>query len=163
MSIIYIAPIFKVRNGIIKRNLSNYVWLLPEIPQDRNAAWDSELPFWVKWDINYAQKKGYSVEYSYKNDSKITVNVEDGMNYLEVNPSDASYVESIRNVSFYKDENNNPVMYGYYDDWFGKYEWSTYSFYENAFHFSTETYDYNVPFDKNHYNSVRNGRFSLAA
>lgn len=161
--IVCFFPIFKVRNGVIKRNISYYLWLLPDAPEGRNVAWDSELPFFVKSDIDYAERHEYSIEYAYKDGATITINWEDGIARLKATSPHDYIIDSITNFSFYKDESGNLIIYGYYGDWFGTYEWEKFeSLYEDSFYFSSITYDYNLPFDKNSYSSTRNGQFSLS-
>lgn len=168
---IMLLPANRAKDGAIRRNLWFYSFLIPTefeldedaIPMDRNSAWDSELPFFIKEDIKYAYENGYNIEYKYKNKCiHIGFSSENG-SYVCVDEGldDTlnSFLDKVTNFSLYKNK-NGLVLYGYENEgkWFGRMEIND----DKDAYMYTITYDQNLPFNENSMNTVEVRDYSLA-
>ena len=155
---LFLNPFFKANNGIIKRNLANYSILINKEPDGRYVAWHSELPQFISEDINYAQKNGYEIEYTFF-DTIIKIVNQDGVMSLKIDTVDLYDSINLYDFSIYKGNDDNLIIYGYnylWDPWFEKITISKDDYLSN-----TLTYDTNLPFDQDSIGTTNIGEYSL--
>lgn len=161
-------PHKSVENGYIQRDFTKKLFFITELPEDRNVAWDSELPELIRKDIEKAKEKGYIIRYSIGNYMlEITFDEEEqNKPIIEICSIDSwpiSSYNSLENFSIYKYK-NDLYIYGYNLELPDCFEYYVlYSDFSEHADNRTLTYDTNLPFyseDKG-IGTVRFGEFSL--
>lgn len=113
-----------VKENVYYRDIKPISFLInkePKVKKDgvktgRNVAWDSELPKFVKRDLKYAKKKGYNIEYQFKEYTLyINFNEEDEpvLSFNSSVDTSVSIYGDVTNFSMYKNTDNDLVIYGY--------------------------------------------------
>lgn len=162
-----------VEDGKVKRNISldifgNVLLVNNKEPIGRTVAWNSELPYFVERDLEYALENNYEIEYCiFKSYSSIkaTINIvrKDNEWTLTIkSPYSNLYNDynELTNFSIYNDSNNNIIVYGYGHRF---NEFIKYSVGQTELDYVTLTYDCNLPLDME-YESIRSynmGEYSL--
>lgn len=162
-------PCFKVKDNTIERNISWLRWsLMDSSPTERNQVWDSELPAFIKNDIQYAEKNGYNIEYNFNGQTIYLYQYKDkwfiSLYHLL---NDFRPIDDLTNFSIYKnkDEKNKRFIdiYGYENS-------KNYNFEERfcLAHVSSKysdidilSYDHNIPFGMQNSYSKSHGDFSI--
>ena len=112
-------PYNKVVDNTIERDISWIRWfLMDSSPTERYQAWNSELPTFVKKDIQYAEKNGYNIEYNFNGKTIYLYQYKDkwfiSLYHLL---NDFRPIDDLTNFSIYKnkDEKNERFIdiYGY--------------------------------------------------
>lgn len=167
---IFRYPHQKIEDNVITRDLGRGPEFITRIFTDeRDLAWDSELPNFVKKDFKLAEEKGYSIEYTFGAHT-IIGRVEDGKPYIILeSPFDTylsfSFYEKKENFSmYYSAEDEGLVLYAYPVSMSHQFEkvilYSDPSEYPYS---TTVTYDTNLPLEMvdESLNSVKYEDFSL--
>lgn len=162
-------PYNKVVDNTIERDISWIRWfLMDSSPTERYQAWNSELPTFVKKDIQYAEKNGYNIEYNFNGKTIYLYQYKDkwfiSLYHLL---NDFRPIDDLTNFSIYKnkDEKNERFIdiYGYENS-------KNYNFEERfcLAHVSSKhsdidilSYDHNIPFDMQTSYSISYGDFSI--
>ena len=127
-AVYFASPAGNVMDGQVIRDLSIVdVMVMKKEPQ-RELAWDSEITYpLLKYDLAYAEKKGYDIVYVYEG-SRICFRFEDGAWFVRGESPYTSYPtfgNELTNFSIYK-SGKDIVIYGYTDphgfgnSWFRK-------------------------------------------
>lgn len=156
------APEYCLVDGKIERDISSRLRELEIEPQDRNVAWDSELPAFVVQDMAYAEENNYEIQYKV-GVAKIVLYQSDGEWNVHISYPYSSYLvyDTLWNFSMYQTEKGNLVLYGY-DDTFYDY-FIRIVLLEDRIDYDILTYDSNIPFFEDKYQTigVRLGEYSL--
>lgn len=156
-------PAFHVEGNTIARNLGWMILPMDSEPIGRNVAWDSELPKFVQEDMEYAEERGYDIEYEFKGniihiekiEDEWTLNVKTRMDF-------GSTWDGLTNFSMYQTSGHEIIVYGYtfMGEWFQKI-----TLQKNEAEINTITYDVNLPLSEfyrgDSIGSMRVGGYSL--
>lgn len=138
-------PALHVSENSITRNLNWLILPMPEAPIGRTVAWDSELPKFVKNDMEYAEEYGYEeIQYEFKGTIiKLIYSEEEWIMHFETYDNDSS-IDVLTNFSIYQTKDHKIIVYGYgwLKNWFQKITLS-----KNNCERDTLTYDVNLPLD----------------
>ncbi len=139
-------PEFNLQGDVVVRDLEKLLDVMDLEPTGRKTAWDSELPDFVQEDLDYAQARGYDVEYEFKgNIIHMTYREGEWELALRTRMDTGSTWDSLMNFSMYRTEDNKIILYGhtFMGEWFQKITLK-----KNESRIDTLTYDVNLPLDE---------------
>lgn len=154
-------PRQSIQDTTITRNLAKGPeFLIPIFKEERQLAWDSEIPDFMEKDFKLAKEKGYTIEYSFgphtirgfwdEDVPCITIDTPYDM-YLSI-----SFYSEKENFSIYYDADNEcMVIYAYPHGYSNQFEKLT--LYTDPAKWPDEktlTYDKNLPLDTSTYGSI---------
>lgn len=158
-----IEEIYDDHYGLV-RNIAPIVFMLDNYPADRNIAWNSEKPKFVLDDMEYCDKVGIdNITYQFK---EVSIKIsKDNTNewYVFIGDDPWGIYDELKDFSFYKDNANNLIVYGYsldLDNWF--YQWVIDG--KEVVENNILTIDANIPFDEvdKQHNSMKIGEYTLS-
>lgn len=139
-------PCYHVKDNTITRDLSWMILPMPDEPTGRTVAWDSELPEFVKQDIEYAEENGYEIEYEFKGNIMSIENRDgDWRISIKTRMDTGSTWDSLTNFSMYQTKDHKIILYGYC---FGGKCFQKITLKKNESRIDTITYDPNLPLDE---------------
>lgn len=136
-------PQLHVKDEAITRDLAWMILPMDMEPTNREIAWDSELPEFVRQDIAYAEQNDCEIEYEFKgNIMRIEKREGEWRIDLKTRMDTGSTWDSLTNFSMYQTEDHKIVIYGYCfrGDWFQKI-----TLQKNESRIDTITYDASLP------------------
>lgn len=137
---LFSLPMFLVTDSTIKRDLDFYMLEMNYEPTDKKVAWDSELPRFIKKDIEYAEEHEYEIEYEFSGNKIRLYFWEEKWNLYVQKPYVYIPYDTMENISIYKTQDGNLAIYGYNSGWFQRIVLSG----EDA-EYDFLTYDVNIP------------------
>ena len=159
---IFYYPHRHIKDDVITRNLTNSTLFLPKMfSEERTLAWDSELPYWIKNDLNLAKKKKYPIEYQFGS-STINIHFDDETPYLSASSPYSWFLSisfsenSLSNFSVYYDKSEKALkVFGYSKSSPEQFEsYTLYSDYTKIPEQDTISYDTNLPLNLDIYASI---------
>lgn len=149
---IFLYPHQKIEDNVIMRDFSKGPeFITSYFTDERDLAWDSELPKFVQKDFELAEEKGYSIRYTFGAHT-ILGGVKDGKPYIILDSPFGSYLsfsfyEEKENFSmYYSSEKQGLILYAYPSS--APYQFEKVILYSDPTQYpysTTVTYDTNLP------------------
>jgi len=118
-------------------------------PEDRNVAWNQEIPLFMNQDMRKARKYMYEIEYNFSGGNRLIFRYYNNEWKVEIRAieDDDQYVpKEYVNFSLYKDIANNIVVYGYPN--YNRHKFVKFVLGNSVYEETVLTYDKNLTFDK---------------